>query len=164
MYHPLSHGTLGSHAKGTLQRREQFLRLNTICQTEKNTVDGRNPAPPEKCRFPCKYQTNHGFPWFPSGAKWISSIHSRASFFVLVAVKGNPQTQKGLSRSEISNRKHETRPSEAAPKCPSSDSPGLSAVLLEARSQKLNGQCTWTHAMHASSWTPLIRAFSLVSL
>ena len=40
-----------------------------------HTVDGRNPVPPKKPRnndSPVNANKRYGFPWFPSGAKWIS--------------------------------------------------------------------------------------------
>ena len=41
------------------------------------TVDGPNPAPPRK-PWNHVFPVNSNEPWFESGAKWISSIHSRA--------------------------------------------------------------------------------------
>ena len=44
-----------------------------------DTVDGRNPAPPKtpwNDHCPVNTKQQYGFPWFQSGAKWTSSIHS----------------------------------------------------------------------------------------
>ena len=51
--------------------------LNYICACAQILwMDEMHFAPPEICwKDDCSVNANYGFPWFQSGAKWISSLH-----------------------------------------------------------------------------------------